>query len=71
MFHLIVPETDAQARLVYVLYSCSKRLLIAMGVAFGAEIVVLSCVLARTTPELGFDDKCFVVYSPPIFIAYW
>ena len=56
---------------VYALYNKSRSLIVALSIAFLAEIAYLSYNLGIVTPKLGFSDDCFVTSSPPTFVAYW
>jgi len=56
---------------VYALYNRSRSLLIFMSLAFAAEIGYLIHNLVMVTPQLTFNDDCFVTSSPPLFIVYW
>lgn len=46
-------------------------LLWALGTLFVAEVASLCYLLAVVTPQLKYNDECYVISSPSIFQYYW
>ncbi|TCD61109.1 hypothetical protein EIP91_009027 [Steccherinum ochraceum] len=56
---------------VYALYNRNLTLTGILVALFCVEISSLSYILSQVAPNLTFNDDCFVIRSPKIFVYYW